>query len=153
MIRKRKSGLDDGAIIRLIRQELVPLTPPELQDRSVTDRELLRRIGRGTTFVWSSSVDVRASGFVSTIRQGDVLLVDLLATAPRHRRKGIGTALLKKAEHHAWALGCSGLQLYVNNGNEAAIRFYEKNGLRRAWYEPGLDSIVMRKAIRPGTYM
>lgn len=153
MIRKRKPALDDGAIVRLIREELIPLNPPELRDQSVSHRALLKRIGRGATYVWAASAGLRASGFITMVQQGDAMLIDLLAMDPRHRGKGIGTSLLKKAERRAWALGCSSLQLYVNDDNYAGIHFYERNGFHRMWHEPRLRCFIMQKVIQEGAYV
>jgi ribosomal-protein-alanine N-acetyltransferase len=69
----------------------------------------------------------------------------------RHRRGGIGTALLADLLGEAQRRGCSRVDLEVRDGNDDAIRLYEHNGfarigVRRGYYQPsGADAIVMRR--------
>ena len=45
-----------------------------------------------------------------------------------HRRKGIGAALFRAAEHWAAAKGCTELRIETQNTNLPACRFYERQG-------------------------
>ena len=65
--------------------------------------------------------------------------IDLTARA---RRRGIGTALIRTLKTRLAAQGVSRVVLAVSRENEAAIRFYEKNGFRKIFGAFGAD--VMR---------
>ena len=74
-----------------------------------------------------------------------------LMVAAGHRRRGIGTALLREAVEWARASGIRKLELHVFPHNEAAIALYEsfgfrREGLRRGHYRRGaeyLDAVLM----------
>ena len=72
-----------------------------------------------------------------------------LAVVPEQRRKGIGNALLAACEE-AWRIaGVRGAWLEVRRDNRAALKLYEQRGwtdagLRRGYYEDGVDAVVMR---------
>lgn len=51
-----------------------------------------------------------------------------LATSPEHRGKGIGRALVARAENELLALGCPKVQLMVRRENEAVRGFYTSLG-------------------------
>ena len=74
-----------------------------------------------------------------------------LMVSERHRRRGIGTALLREAEEWARTVGVRKLELHVFPHNDAAIQLYEncgfrREGLRRGHYRRGaeyLDAVLM----------
>jgi RimJ/RimL family protein N-acetyltransferase len=74
-----------------------------------------------------------------------------LMVAASHRRRGIGTALLRAAVEWARTSGVRKLELHVFPYNEAAIALYEgfgfvREGYRRAHYRRGdeyVDAILM----------
>jgi ribosomal protein S18 acetylase RimI-like enzyme len=51
-----------------------------------------------------------------------------LAMLPQHRRKGIGTQLVKKAIEELKKLGCLKVNLQINSDNTEVVEFYKKNG-------------------------
>jgi ribosomal protein S18 acetylase RimI-like enzyme len=51
-----------------------------------------------------------------------------VVVSPDHRRQGIGTALMERAEEGLASLGCPKVNLQVRAGNEAVVRFYETLG-------------------------
>jgi ribosomal protein S18 acetylase RimI-like enzyme len=51
-----------------------------------------------------------------------------VAVSPRHRRQGIGTALMEAIEEKLAKLGCPKINLQVRAGNKGVVRFYEKVG-------------------------
>ena len=51
-----------------------------------------------------------------------------LAMHPQHRRKGIGTKLVKKAIGELKKLGCLKVNLQINSDNKEVVEFYKKNG-------------------------
>jgi ribosomal protein S18 acetylase RimI-like enzyme len=54
--------------------------------------------------------------------------VHYVAVSPRHRRRGIGTALMRAAEERLVEMYCLKLNLQVRGGNSGAVRFYEGLG-------------------------
>jgi ribosomal protein S18 acetylase RimI-like enzyme len=54
--------------------------------------------------------------------------VHYLAVSPRHRRQGIGTALMHAVERRLAHMGCPKLNLQVRRGNDQVVSFYEKLG-------------------------
>jgi ribosomal protein S18 acetylase RimI-like enzyme len=51
-----------------------------------------------------------------------------VAVSPRHRRQGIGTALMTQVEDGLARVGCPKLNLQVRATNHEVVRFYEKLG-------------------------
>ena len=51
-----------------------------------------------------------------------------VAVSPRHRRKGIGTALMRSVEDGLKDMGCPKLNLQVRGTNRAAAGFYDRLG-------------------------
>jgi ribosomal protein S18 acetylase RimI-like enzyme len=66
--------------------------------------------------------------------RGKHLYIDDLITVEKHRSRGFGADLLKYAEGLARGLDCKSLRLCTGIENEAAIRFYERNGWRKKAY-------------------
>ena len=58
------------------------------------------------------------------------LYIDDLCVDEKCRHEGIGDALFKKALETAKELGCHDLTLNVWEGNDGALRFYEKHGMK-----------------------
>jgi [ribosomal protein S18]-alanine N-acetyltransferase len=79
--------------------------------------------------------------------------VQTIGVAPGHRREGIGSALLADLLDDAQRRGCTQVDLEVRDGNDDAIRLYERHGfrrigLRRGYYQPsGADAVVMRRGV------
>ena len=77
--------------------------------------------------------------------------IDIIATAPDHRRQGVADALLANAFDEAKTLELAFLTLEVRASNEAAIALYTKHGyervgLRRGYYShPKEDAILMTR--------
>ncbi len=58
-------------------------------------------------------------------------LIENVVTHPDYRRRGLGTALLKRALQAAWERNCYKVMLLTGSRNEATLRFYEKAGFER----------------------
>ena len=67
--------------------------------------------------------------------KADEFVVDSLAVDPSSRSRGVGTALLRKAEARARSMGKRTMSLGVIGENAGAIRLYERLGYRttRTW--------------------
>ncbi|MBA4490594.1 ribosomal protein S18-alanine N-acetyltransferase [Paracoccus sp. S1E-3] len=75
-----------------------------------------------------------------------------LAVAPAARRQGTGGALLRAFETQARTRGAVAAFLEVAGDNAAAQALYRRAGWgdagrRRNYYAPGIDALVMRKAL------
>jgi len=51
-----------------------------------------------------------------------------VGVSPKHRRKGIGSQLMRRVEEGLRAMGCPKLNLQVRGANADAARFYESLG-------------------------
>jgi ribosomal protein S18 acetylase RimI-like enzyme len=78
--------------------------------------------------------------------------------AATHRRRGIGTGLMREAERWADVVGVTKLELHVFPHNSAALALYEKLGYEREGYRKGhyrrpdgalVDAILMAKLLGP----
>jgi GNAT superfamily N-acetyltransferase len=65
---------------------------------------------------------------VSTAMGGKVALLEDMIIAPQHCNEGHGTRLLQSAIEHAQSQGCLRITLLTGRANDAAIRFYRRNG-------------------------
>ncbi|HKY33376.1 MAG TPA: ribosomal protein S18-alanine N-acetyltransferase [Candidatus Polarisedimenticolia bacterium] len=89
-------------------------------------------------------------GYICYWILGPELLINNLAVAAPHRRRGVGRLLLRHALHQGRAEGCLAAFLEVRPSNQPAIHLYETHGFqvvgrRRAYYtDTGEDALVMR---------
>jgi ribosomal-protein-alanine N-acetyltransferase len=85
-----------------------------------------------------AQVDDEPAGFAMVRSVADEAELLLLAVDPRHRRRGIGTALLRGVIAEAQATGIADLHLEVRSSNEAVALYkaqgFEKVGERRGYY-------------------
>jgi RimJ/RimL family protein N-acetyltransferase len=103
------------------------------------ERRYLRTIRRsGDAAVFVAETDDEIVGRLSIARDSHPAsrhVADLgLMVAAKHRRRGVGTALLDAAVAWARQSGVRKLELHVFPHNEAAISLYEKYGFRREGY-------------------
>ena len=54
--------------------------------------------------------------------------VHLVAVHPRHRRRGVGAALMRRVEEDLVRCGCTKLNLQVRSTNREVVTFYRKLG-------------------------
>ena len=74
---------------------------------------------------------VSAGGGQATLATGDrVAELETLSVAGGERGRGVGGALMEAAYEVIRELGATEVMLYVLDGNEGAMRFYERYGLR-----------------------
>jgi GNAT superfamily N-acetyltransferase len=78
-----------------------------------------------------------------------IWLEDLYVPA-RHRRSGVGAALLSRLAELALERGCSRLEWVVLNWNDRALRFYERLGAQRLteWEPQRLDGEALARVAR-----
>ena len=80
--------------------------------------------------------------------RGDrVATLQTLTVHPDYRRQGIGSALLEEVRRQLGAAGISDLELAAVSGNEAAMRFYEREGFR-----PFVTTLVTRLGSAAGPH-
>src|SRR5262245_66488002 len=70
--------------------------------------------------------------------------VHLVAVAPEHRRRGVGSALMRRAEALLAALGCPKVNLQVRASSPEVVPFYQGLGYRVE------ERISMGKVLGPG---
>jgi len=54
--------------------------------------------------------------------------INYLAVSPEYQRRGIGSAMMHRAEETLRALGCPKINLQVRESNQGVIAFYEQLG-------------------------
>ncbi|MFZ0211690.1 MAG: N-acetyltransferase [Candidatus Acidiferrales bacterium] len=104
--------------------------------------------------VRNSSKDTRKRtvGFIIAASQkthGHIITIDVIRN---HRRAGVGTSLLRKAENNLLRRGVREVWLETATDNEPAIAFWQKHGYRnrgrlRNYYPGGLDAFSMSKPL------
>lgn len=96
-----------------------------------------------------SEVELLAGYVVARLAAGE-LHINNLAVREKHRKRGIGTALLTRILGEAKSVAAFAAFLEVRAGNHAAQAFYENCGFkvvgrRRNYYpEPREDALIMR---------
>ena len=70
-------------------------------------------------------------GGQATLRTGARMAeLESLAVLPGERGAGVGSALMTAVHELVRSLGIDEVMLYVMDGNESAMRFYERYGMR-----------------------
>ncbi|CAI6078488.1 GNAT family N-acetyltransferase [Cohnella sp. JJ-181] len=146
MLRWLKHG-DLRAIVRIVRRELIPLSPHPHPEGRKLRKEMESRLAQGETLV--AAEGGKPCAFLHLIIQQQTLFVDLLAVDGSRQSKGYGTRLMKRAEQHAAARGCLRAMLYVDEGNEAGVRFYRRLGYNVVAYHETLKCYEMFKRLQP----
>lgn len=82
--------------------------------------------------------------------------VNVLATMPGHRGRGLGAALLAEAERIAHAAGCREMSIMVSDANHGARRLYERCGygfraerpmVKEDWINDGQRWVLLTKRL------
>jgi len=76
--------------------------------------------------------------------------VQTIAVSPKAQGKGLGSLLLNELISQALDRGCEQLMLEVRSDNDSALALYARFGfveltVRRNYYAPSVDAIVMRQ--------
>ena len=96
-------------------------------ERVITDRQLYVAKEQDTVLGFVL-IKLRNYDWPGVVRR-KVMVVDELAVREDCRNKGIGTAMMDDVKVLARTFGCTDLQLGVYPQNDAAVAFYQKNGL------------------------
>ena len=103
-----------------------------------------------------AKTDTAVLGFIIAHASGEkgyIVTIDVLA---RHRRSGVGTALLLETERQLAAMGVRYVELQTATNNEAGVAFWERHGYRssgvaRGYYLGRIDAFEMLKELdQPG---
>jgi ribosomal protein S18 acetylase RimI-like enzyme len=114
---------DQEAVIALWRQ-VFAYTTPHNDPASVIRHKLA--VQRELLFV--ATVESALAGTVMGGYDGHRGWVYSLAVAPRFRRQGIGTALMRRLEKALADQGCPKINLQALSSNSAVVTFYRKLG-------------------------
>ena len=93
-------------------------------------------------------------GFTVSEENPPLAHIITLDVTEKHRRLGVGTALLQQLESNLAARGVRSILLETANDNEAAVAFWKRRGYRieatlKRYYLGRIDAYEMRK-ILPG---
>ncbi len=104
----------------------------------------------GEIFVAEESDDLY--GYIIGEYQGEYFHIMSFGVYKKHRRKGIGTKLMDKAEEYV-KNRCKFLSLNVHAENDTGIKFYEKNGFKFSkilsnYYGGNLKNVATQDAFR-----
>ena len=85
----------------------------------------------GENIIFAAKAGGEIVGFLSVEvhrEQQDYIYLEDFSVSASHRSRGIGTALIDRAERYAWQLGIDAVLLHVERSNTAALRLYERLG-------------------------
>lgn len=91
-------------------------------------------------------------GFIVSHCEGSEAHIITIDVLEPHRRRGVGSALLREAERRLAARGVHKVSLETATGNDAAVAFWQKHGYRtqgflKNYYAGRLDAFSMTKAL------
>ena len=92
------------------------------------DYRFFAATGDAGTFLGGSVIDIGRMGLGPLSETIIGFLEDIEVLEP-HRRKGVGTDILRATLYHAWQSGCHSVRWIVDYQNEAGIALYQKCGL------------------------
>ena len=95
----------------------------------------LRNLGHESQVFYVGRRNGEAAGVTLLLQTGSVGGIYAVATLPEHRRRGVSTALLRRAIDDARARGCQTFALQVAEGSDAH-RLYLALGFREAFRSP-----------------
>ena len=147
MIRSYRPRSDLPQIVRLIREELAPLSANPVSRDSLSKRRIAERLTRGRVYIAAAGKTAPPAGFIHVMIIKHMLQIDMLAVSPSSRNRSLGARLLTQAEHYGAAQGCHAAKLYVDEANDRAQRFYARFGYRVTLYLPDLRCYEMMKPL------
>lgn len=109
-------------------------------------------MAQATRYYFLAVDDVSVLGYAGLFALAPDADVQTIAVSPKAQGQGIGRLLLEEMIDQAIARNCTQLVLEVRSDNDAALSMYARRGfqrlnIRRNYYAPGVDALVMR--LRP----
>ncbi len=141
-------------VVRTMTQEDIPFAvqlEKELFSDAWTELGLVNTLHYrpDTSFVAElDGEDVGYLFFMAAADEGELLRIGV---SPRHRRKGIGQALISHMDQYARENSIYAVWLEVRGSNEGARALYEKNGFilqgyrKKYYHNPEEDAAIMSK--------
>jgi len=127
LLRPFNGSLDDA-------RGILAVDRAAFNDCPYSPAQIVRLLTRGEQRAWVAEAGGRVAGFVTAFPthtlQAESWEVDLLAVQPRHRRQGIGTALIKQAAAGAAESGVTQTRGVVAARNHASRRAFEAAGFQ-----------------------
>ena len=98
----------------------------------------------------------KIAGFIVSEENPPLAHIITLDVNQKHRRRGIGTALLEKLESNLAARGVHSILLETASDNDAAVAFWKRHGYRieatlKRYYLGRIDAYEMRKILPAAT--
>lgn len=114
---------DEVAVAKLWREVF-----PDASSWNVPESDIRRKLGVQRELFLVAILESDVVGTAMAGYDGHRGWVYYVAVFPRHRRQGIGTALMSRVERDLANLGCPKLNLQVRANNEEVVAFYKKLG-------------------------
>ena len=81
--------------------------------------------------LWAAWDSTQLVGYCAFHRKPTLIWLRRLAVTQSHRRQGIGRSLMTEAVERGRQIGIPNMMLYVQEGNDPAMRLYESFGFRK----------------------
>jgi ribosomal protein S18 acetylase RimI-like enzyme len=95
--------------------------------KNETSAFIIAKIGKETV----GYLKINCKGLESTVKENNVLEIELLYIFPTYRGKGIGEKFFQKAYEFSMQCNAKHLWASVNDKNAEAIQFYNNVGMRK----------------------
>jgi ribosomal protein S18 acetylase RimI-like enzyme len=146
----RRAGPEDAEIVRALTDaayaKWVPVIGRRPKPMNADHDHAVR-----THIVELAYLDGDLAGVIEIIPAADHLLLENLAIAPAHQRKGLGRRLMAHVEALARARGVPTVRLYTNKAFASNLDFYRKLGYTLEREEPiksGGSLVHFMKAVK-----
>jgi ribosomal protein S18 acetylase RimI-like enzyme len=116
---------DETAVVRLWREVF-----PDAPMWNDPETDIRRKLSVQRELFLVATQDSGVVGTAMAGYDGHRGWVYYVAVSPRHRRQGIGTAMMNRVEQDLMQLGCPKLNLQVRSSKREVVSFYEKLGYR-----------------------
>ena len=134
MINMRKAAASDRARIDELFREMLESIFPEREARSYEEGYLDKFFRGGEDWICLALDGEQTVAYLSVevyrAPEAYLYLDDLSVTGP-YRNRGIGTALIRRAEDYGKKLGLPLVIFHVEKSNRDALRLYERLGFRK----------------------